>query len=536
MGQGAAGIGDQSGDLGEGDDPGGVGHLADQDLTLLDGVQLGGIGHQVGDALLHAGAAGDALEDRLADLSLLGGLLHLGLELLGIAPQRLVGLLIDGPLGGGAVPLLRMTLAGFLHLGAAGLDQLLDGIVRAAGAADLVILQHEDILGVVQNTLADHSLANLDESDAHVRVDALVDIEVVIGGDGSHLHAQLQIVLELCQLFGVADHGIELLDSLLLGLHAGIVLGVVIVVVVDIGADGLVSGGGVFVPGLVDELVSVHSLEAVLVAVSLHHLQELLTAGDIGDLGHDLGVVGSGEEQLLQSGNTADLFLHLPQGLQRVPVAVGGGDVDLADEDIVSSGSLGGVGEVGGGLELSQVDDPVDPEGLGLHVQHILHVDHDFRQGLVLKVEVQDRGLDLLQTGNILLLPAVHEGVRVDGHDLGVVVEHRADLVGIHLGGDHGGVDIAADLLGDPGLADRGAEPLIHVGAVSTPAAVAVPPAADVEVQGGDGVGAVQIVVEPHQALLGFVLPLDGEAVVGEFCRQDLGSIAHDDLSFFVCS
>ena len=445
----------------------------------------------MGNAFLNTGAAGDALQDGLADLGLFGLLLQLGLELLGIAPQALIRLVVDLPLGSGAVPLLRMTLAGFLHLGAAGLDQLLDGIVRAAGAADLVILQHEDILGVVQNTLADHSLANLDESDAHVRVDALVDIEVVIGGDGSHLHAQLQIVLELCQLFGVADHGIELLDSLLLGLHAGIVLGVVIVVVVDIGADGLVSGGGVFVPGLVDELVSVHSLEAVLVAVSLHHLQELLTAGDIGDLGHDLGVVGSGEEQLLQSGNTADLFLHLPQGLQRVPVAVGGGDVDLADEDIVSSGSLGGVGEVGGGLELSQVDDPVDAEGLGLHVQHILHVDHDLGQGLVLEIAVQHSVLNFLQAGDVHLVPTVQEGVGVDGHDLDVIVEHGADLVGVHLGGNDGGIDIAADILGDPRLTDGSAEPLIHIGAVGTPAAVAVPPAADVKVQGGDGIGAV---------------------------------------------
>ena len=73
VGQGTAGIGDQSGDLGEGDDPGGVGHLADQDLAVLDGIQLGGIIHQMGNAFLNTGTAGDALQDGLADLGLLAG-------------------------------------------------------------------------------------------------------------------------------------------------------------------------------------------------------------------------------------------------------------------------------------------------------------------------------------------------------------------------------------------------------------------------------------------------------------------------------
>ena len=134
--------------------------------------------------------------------------------------------------------------------------------------------------------------------------------------------------------------------------------------------------------------MGVHGLEAVLLAVSVHHLQERLTAGDAGGLLLDCGAVRCGEEQLLQSRDTADLLLHLPQGLQGVPVAVGGGDINLADQHIVGAGCLGGVGEVRRGLELGQIDDPVDSEGFGLHIQHIFHVDHDLRQGLVLKVEV----------------------------------------------------------------------------------------------------------------------------------------------------
>ena len=64
----------------------------------------------------------------------------------------------------------------------------------------------------------------------------------------------------------------------------------------------------------------------------------------------------------------------------------------------------------------------------------------------------RDGILHVRQAGDVRLVPAVHEGVGVDGHDLGVVVKHGADLVGVHLRGHHGGVDIAADLLGDPFL------------------------------------------------------------------------------------
>ena len=278
--------------------------------------------------------------------------------------------------------------------------------------------------------------------------------------------------------------------------------------------------------------MGVHGLEAVLLPIGLHHGEELLAAGDAGHLLHNHGVVRGGEEEFLQSGNPADLLLHLPQGLEGIPVPVGGGDVDLSDQHVVGPGGLGGVGKVRGGLELGQVDDPVNPEGLALHVQDVLHVDHDLRQALVLEIEVQNGVLHVLQAGHILLIPAVHEGVRVDGHDLDIVVKHGADLVGVHLRGNDGGVDIAADLLGDPGLADGGAEALVHVRAVRAPAALGVPPAADVEVQGGDGVGTVEVVIEPHQALLGLVLPFDGEALVSEFRGQNLGSVAHLAFSF----
>ena len=531
MGQGTTSIRHQTRDLGERHHPCRVRHLAHQDLAGLHIVQLRGIGHQMGDALHHAGTAGNALHNGGgAGFSnfLLG---HFRLEDLGIAPQGLIGLVVDLPLGGGAVPGTGMAAAGSFHFRTAGLDQLLDGVIGAAGAADLLILEHEDILGVVQDTGPDHGLADLDKGDPQVAVNALIDVEMMVGGDGGHAHAELQVMLQGLQLLGIGDLGIQLLNGRLLGLHAGIVLGVVVVIVVYISTDRLISGGGVLIPGLIDELVGVHGLEAVLRAVGLHHIQELFAAGNIGHLGHDGGVVGGGEEQLLQSGHAADLFLHLPQGLQRIPVAVGGRDVDLTDEHIVSSGSLGGVGEVRGGLELGQVDDPVDAEGLGLHVQHILHVNHDLRQALVLEVKVNDGVLHFLQPGNVHLVPAVQEGLGIDGHDLGVVIEHGAHLVRVLIGGNHGGVHIAADVLGNPGLADGGAEALIHVGAVAAPAAIHIPPAADVEIQRRNGVGAVQIIIEPHQALFLFIFPRNGKALVGEFRCKNLGSIAHNDLS-----
>jgi len=149
----------------------------------------------MGDALLDAGTARDALEDRLADLGFLGLFLHLGFELLGIAPQGLVGLLINRPLGGSAVPLLGMELAGGVHLGPAALDQFPDRVVGSGGAADLIVLQHEDVLGIVQDAGPDQGLANLDKGYPQPGVDALVDVEVVVRRDGCHLHGQLQIVL-----------------------------------------------------------------------------------------------------------------------------------------------------------------------------------------------------------------------------------------------------------------------------------------------------------------------------------------------------
>ena len=42
----------------------------------------------------------------------------------------------------------------------------------------------------------------------------------------------------------------------------------------------------------------------------------------------------------------------------------------------------------------------------------------------------------------------------------------------------------------------------------------------------------IHLTEEEAQALLALVLPLDGEAVVGEFCCENLGSITHDDFSF----
>ena len=95
----AAGIGDEPGDLGEQDDPGRVGHLADQEVAVAHGIELVDRQHDPGDALDDTRRAGDALD--LADVR---GLL--AMEPLRVAP---VDEIREGELarGHGADPVAR---------------------------------------------------------------------------------------------------------------------------------------------------------------------------------------------------------------------------------------------------------------------------------------------------------------------------------------------------------------------------------------------------------------------------------------------
>ena len=74
-----AGIGDQPGDLGEQDDPGGIRHLADKDVAVADIVELVDRAHDPGDTLDNAGRRPEPVDQPLV--------VRLGLvEAIGVAP------------------------------------------------------------------------------------------------------------------------------------------------------------------------------------------------------------------------------------------------------------------------------------------------------------------------------------------------------------------------------------------------------------------------------------------------------------------
>ncbi len=230
-----------------------------------------------------------------------------------------------------------------------------------------------------------------------------------------------------------------------------------------------------------------------------------------------------------------DLLLHLPEVLDRVPVAVRhralepphqrrGGLALLLLEQRVERLGRG---------ELGEVEHPVDLPVAIVDVDRVLeqHGKLDEARGVrVVAVEVLEVALDL---GPQAVLPPVEEVLGVVrqhpsevGADLGRVLgvaRHARHVARLILGrlrvdarvrGDRGRVDVAVDLLRDPVTRERRAEAPEHVVAGE-------PPAADVEEHRRDGVRAVEIVVDPEELLLA-LLPLDRELVAPQEAAENL--------------
>ena len=239
----------------------------------------------------------------------------------------------------------------------------------------------------------------------------------------------------------------------------------------------------------------------------------------------------------LQLGVGLDLLLHLPQGADLVPVAVVGGVLEAAQEDVVhlAVGLLHDRPEVERRAELREVQHPVDLPVPVVHVDGVLEEDGQVGEAeLRLPVE---QALDVVEValhlGDEARLPPVGEVVAVDrqdeaevGADLGGVLvvlgDDRVGLVVVLLGGDvdaglgrdGGRVQVAVDVLVDPVRRERRPEPAEHVVAGQ-------PPAADVLVHRAQGLRAVEVVEDPEQQLLGLGRPLDRERLVPEELAED---------------
>ena len=141
-------------------------------------------------------------------------------------------------------------------------------------------------------------------------------------------------------------------------------------------------------------------------------------------------------------------------------------------------------------------------------------MDHCCRNCAVLEIKVDDLVGKFFELRNIVLLPLLCKCVRVDRHYGAVVCEHGVNFVRCCFRRNDCCVDITAYLLCRPVISAY-AESLVEI------LAGGAPPAAYAEVHRRDRIGAVQIVVPPHQLLLFFVLPFYGILVITKKCCID---------------
>ena len=241
-----------------------------------------------------------------------------------------------------------------------------------------------------------------------------------------------------------------------------------------------------------------------------------------------LAIAGRGVvvERGAQLGVGLDLVLHLPERLDRVPVAVRDRGLQAAGEPRVDLAlDLGDRrAERERGRELGEVDHPVDLPVAIVDVDRVLQ-QHGQRDELervhVDAVEVGEVALDL---GPQALAPPARElravvrqhgaEIAADAGRIPVEPRHARDVAGVVLGAldrdvvgrNRGRVEVAVDVLGDPVGRERRAEAPEHVIAGQ-------PPAADVEEHRRQRVGAVQVVEDPQPLALTRV-PRDRERVV----------------------
>jgi hypothetical protein len=422
-------------------------------------------------------------------------------------------------------------------------DQLpgVEGVAGGHQAAQLVVAEVHDVLGVVEPAVADQRPADRDQHQAHAGVGPLVDVEVVVRGERVHPQAQVQRPLQLV----ARRAGRDALQGLRLGrlqvVGDRLELCRVVVVGLQVAADRLDDRGRVLAPGAERELVRPHRLEAEHLLVGHDPVGHERPAG-VGRLERAQDVTSG--RPLERLGDLAllglDPLLDLPELLDRVPVAVLGRALEPAHEGAVVALALGGgdrrVERQGGG-ELGEVQHPVDLPVPVVHVDRVLEQDRELDQAglvVVVLVEADEVALHLrpepaappLQE----VLGVVGERPAHVGAQLGRVLGVERDPGGVAaavlarlrgqpgLGRDGRGVDVAVDDLDDPVGGERRAEAAEHVVALE-------PPAADVGIHRRHGVRDVQVVVHPEQLALA-VLPVDGEVLVAEEGRQHL-VVAH---------
>ena len=249
-------------------------------------------------------------------------------------------------------------------------------------------------------------------------------------------------------------------------------------------------------------------------------------------------VAAAGRERRPQLGVVADLVLHPPQRLDRVPVAVRRGVLQPAQQLLVDRAAdpLHHRPQVERRRQLGEVQHPVDLPVAVVDVDRVLEQRRELGQrhlaGRVeALLEVREVALHLRDEP---LAPPVGEVLAVDRQDRVEVLAHargerlvardagdvaRAVLRALDaergIGRDRGRVDVAVDVLRQPVDGERRPEPPEHVVAGE-------PPATDVEEHRADRVRDVEVVVDPEEVLLDLGIPGHRERVVTEELAEDL--------------
>ncbi len=370
-----------------------------------------------------------------------------------------------------------------------------------------------------------------------MRVRALVDVEVVVRGE--RRHPQVDGVRRPHLLEGLAGQPLEDLPRRRLDVEAHrLDRAREVVVRREVAADELEDRLHLLADGREDELVAPDRVPAELALVRLHPLGDEPPAAIARPQrrGDDRGVVG--RERGTQLGVVADLVLHPPEGLDRVPVPVGRRVLESSEQRLVdrAAGLLHDRPQVEGRRQLGEVEHPVDLPVSVVDVDGVL--EQARRVGQVHRVGSVEPRLEerevALHLGAQAVAPPVREVPPVDRQDGVEIGAHRGRERGVAwhtrpiagavlgrvdaelgIGRDGGRVDVAVDVLRQPVDRERGAEPAEHVVA-------AQPPAADIEEHRADRVRAMEVVVDPEEVLLDLGIPGDGERRIAEELAEDL--------------
>ena len=428
---------------------------------------------------------------------------------------------------------LLIALASPLGHQRAGFDRL-----RAADQLpQLVVAQKDHIVRFVEMAGLDELSAYGEQDQPKMSIGALVDVEMVIGRE--RRHPEVHLVRRAHLLERVAGQALEDLAGCRLDVLAHcqdrarkVVIGL------EVTAHELEDRPHLLADRSVDELVAPDGVPAELALVRLDPFgNEPASARRCSQGLRDRRAAfpGEGPAQLLV---VANLILHAPERLNRVPVPVRGRVLEPPEELLVdlAAGLLHDGPQVERRGELGEVQHPVDLPVTIVDVDRILEKAGDFGEGHpVRRVE------PLLQVGEIALhlgpqaiAPPVGEVASVNRQDDVEVCAHRRLEVGIArdprlitgavfrgfdvevgIGRDRRRVDVAVHVLGEPVDGEWRSESPEHVIA-------AEPPATDVEEHRTHGVWDVEVVVHPEEFLFGVRIPHDWEGLVTKELAEDL--------------